>query len=496
MKEIRRIMLAVPSCTWFNARAWTLIPYTLALLRAIIPDEYEVEMLDPNLENLTFEQTSKKIRGFQPDLVGISCISHEYSKSAHQLAELVKTIDPAIIVVLGGVYGTTTPELPMKDKNVDFVILGEGEERFPDFLKMLKEGNKDFTGFDGIAYRKREKVIINPIRHFIENLDALPLPAYEKLDYYAYANKSDKFSNVLLPRYYPYAITSSSRGCPFSCIYCSTHAIDGKKTRFKSATRVLEELDWLVNDYGVKEIIFLDDNLNLNRQRFVQILKGLIKKGYDLHWKSINFTTFLLDDELLELMKASKMYQLILPIESGNQYVLDKILHKPLRLEKALEVIKKAKELKLEVAADFIIGSPGETWDQIRETAQFAEQIDVDIVSFHVATPTPRSELYNIARSQGCLEKGFDFSTHQFFGFGRGYITTGEFNPQDLHMFRAFEWDRINFKTQRKKERFAMMTGISMEKLKMWRRATIQNAGVYFPKIQKRCLRFLDDEEV
>ncbi|UCD55361.1 MAG: radical SAM protein [Candidatus Omnitrophota bacterium] len=479
---IRKIMLTVPNGLWFRNRTFKLIPYNLALLQAVIPREYEVCILDPNLENLSIEQVGEKINAFRPDMVGITASSLEFSKSVHKMAELTKTISPTTLVILGGAYATVTPEFPMEDTNIDFAILGEGEERFPMLLEMLKKGDKDFTKFDGLAYRKNSKVIINSMKSFIENLDKLPFPAYDKFNYRTYANRPDKYANTLLPKYYPYAVTSTSRGCPFDCIYCHTWAKDGKKTRFKSAERVLEEIDWLVNDYGTKELIFLDDNFNLNRPRFVKILKGLIKKNYNLHWKSINITAFLLDEELLELMKASKLYQLILPIESGNQYVLDKILRKPLKLEKMLAIIKKAKELDFEIAADFIIGIPGETWDQIRDTTRFADVIDVDLVLFHIATPIPKTELYDIAKRNNYLGKDFDFRSHKFFGFGRGYITTDEFSPYDLHRLRAFEWDRINFKTQRKKERYAMMAGISLEELDKWRKETIKNAGLYFPE--------------
>ena len=148
MKKIRKIMLTMPSCSWLNARTWIFPPYTLALLAAVIPDEYEVEILEPNNENLSIEQVSKRIKDFQPDMVGVSCGSLEYSQAAHKLIEVAKTVDPSILIVLGGVYATGTPELPMEDKNVDFVILGEGEERLPKFLQMLKDGNEDFTKFE------------------------------------------------------------------------------------------------------------------------------------------------------------------------------------------------------------------------------------------------------------------------------------------------------------------------------------------------------------
>ena len=477
-------MLAMPNCTWLNPRAWHVPPYTLGLLRAVIPeDRYDIEILDTNLENLSIEETTRRIKDFRPDLVAVCSMSHEYARSAHKLIEIIKKTDRNIITLMGGVYCTVTPELAMDDKYLDFVILGEGEKRLPEFLERINKKIRNFSGFDGIAYRQNGKLILNPIKTHIEDLDSLPFPAYEEVHFSAFSKKSDKFSNVLLPRYYPYAITSTSRGCPFSCIYCSTHSIDGNKIRYKSSERVLEEIDWLVHDYGIKEIIFLDDNLILNRSRFVRILKGLIERNYDLHWKSVNLTTFKLDEKLLEMMKKSKAYQVILPIESGNQHVLSKILKKPLNLKRAKEIANKAKSLELETAADFIIGIPGETWDQIRETVRFAEDIDVDMVSFHIATPLPKTEMYEIAKNRGALEKDFDFKNLSLFGFAKGHITTDEFKPEVLHMLRALEWDRINFKTPEKKKRFARMAGITLKELEMWRKKTLENVGIYFPKI-------------
>ena len=181
-------------------------------------------------------------------------------------------------------------------------------------------------------------------------------------------------------------------------------------------------------------------------------------------------------------MKESKSYQLILPIESGNQYVLDNILRKPLKINKVMNIVNKAKSLDFEIAADFVIGSPGETWDQIWDSVRFAEEMDVDMVSFHIATPLPKTELYSLALKHNALAKDFSFTNYQGFGFGKGCITTDEFAPQQLHMLRALEWDRINFKNLNKKKRFAKMSGITLAELENWRKNSIRNLGIYFPK--------------
>nr|CRH06878.1 conserved protein of unknown function [Include B12 binding domain and Radical SAM superfamily protein domain] [Candidatus Magnetococcus massalia] len=485
MGHINRVLLAQPNTSWFDKRQWVVPPYTLAILSACIPEKYAKKSLDPSLDDLSLEQTVQQILDFNPDFVGLTCMSLEYARHIHALAEALKKRQPQLIVVLGGVYVTTSPELAMRDRVADFGVMGEGEKRLPQMLEMLDRGETDFSQFDGITYWDGDQQVINKPVALIRPLDEVPFPDHEAIRFHDYFSSNSSYGNVMNARKMPYALTVTSRGCPYECIYCSTHSIDGMKVRLRSAENVLAEIDWLYHEQGVKEILFLDDNLVINRKRFRQILQGLIDRDYDLLWKSMNLATFLLDEEMLEMMAAAKTYQLILPIESGNQYVLDNILKKPLDLKKVMPLVAKGKELGMEIAADFIIGSPGETWDQIRDSCNFADEMDVDMVSFHIATPLPETQMYHLAKDKGYLPEDFSFGDAAMFGFGRGMIETEEFSPRDLHMLRALEWDRINFKTAEKRRRFAKMAGIGVEELKEWRRNTIRNLGVYFPNTQE-----------
>ena len=143
-------------------------------------------------------------------------------------------------------------------------------------------------------------------------------------------------------------------------------------------------------------------------------------------------------------------------------------------LDKVPHILDLAKSLNFEIAANFVFGFPGETWDQIRDTCRYAERLNVDIVNFHLATPLPKTELMEI-----CLRGGYLKSedSGELFGYTRGVIQTPDFNPMELQILRAFEWDRINFPNPERKSRVAKMEGISVEELEEWRVRTRRNLG-------------------
>lgn len=470
MTKIKKVMLALPNTRWFGQKKWHTFPYTIALLRAVLKKAgYEVNFLDADINNMDYEQVKKAILNYEPDVIGISCMSMEYSQNFKKMAEIAKSASKEIITVVGGIYPTLLPE-EMADKNIDYVVIGEGEYRFPKLLDHLEKG-LPLDDIDGLLYNKAGNIIVQKVNEYIKDLDALPFPDYDDIDFYAYANKANKYSYFLYPQNYPYAFTMTSRGCPFNCIFCSSRSVNGPGIRYRSAENVLKEIDWLVDKYKVKEIIFLDDNIYLDRNRTLKILKGLIerKKKYELKWKSPNVALYALDDEIIELLKESGCYQIAIAIESGTEEVL-KLMRKPYKdLNKAKQVVDKAKSLGIVVTAMFVIGIPGETWEQIRQTFRVAEELNLDYVSFSIATPLPKTELLEIAQKNNLLPKNFGFNNLDFKGFGKAAITTSEFTPDELQIARAFEWDRINFKNKDKWLLIAEMNGITLEELNQWR---------------------------
>jgi anaerobic magnesium-protoporphyrin IX monomethyl ester cyclase len=465
MRKVNKVVLAIPNLRWHKSAftLWVSHPYNLCLLSAMIQDEYDVAIIDANIDNLSMDEFVAIIQRENPDVVGISILTNEYSEAGHIAMKLVKEMNSDIVTVMGGVYATTTHSDIIKDQNVDYVVVGEGEYVFRELLGFLN-GRNDLPQ-RGITYRQDGKPVVGQRAAFIQELDALPIPAYEKVDYLRYANTIGRFS-VDGPRELPYARMFTSRGCPVGCVFCQVEIISGKSFRARSPESVLNEMNWLKDTYGIKAVIFDDDNFFINRKRAKAIFDEMVRQRLSLKWNGIAVPVFLLDEELLEIMKESGCQFIDLALESGVQRVLKEIIHKPVKLDRAVKVIEKARALGIDVSTNFVIGFPGETWEEIRRTLQFAEMIDADYVKIFIANPLPGTKLEAMALEGGYLV-GDSSVNWQY-----GKIKTDEFTPQDLAILRAYEWDRINFSHRERKKKIAAMMGITEEELDQIRRET------------------------
>jgi anaerobic magnesium-protoporphyrin IX monomethyl ester cyclase len=472
LKKIKRILLMQPNYSIFGKRSWKVIPYNLGILNACLGSEYETEIFDPNFSNLDENEIRQHIRDMQPDIVGITSFSTEYIKEICHHAALAKEELPDSIVIVGGILPTIMIEKALNDSNVDYFVMGEGEYSFHRLLDALNNG-ADVSKLEGIAFRNNNESVINYPRHFIENLDDVPFPDYGVLDLLEYGNHKITYSHTLIPRQYPFAITITSRGCPYKCVFCASSIISGKKVRMRSAENILQEIDCLHKEYGILEIIFLDDHFLHNRKRAKEVMQGIIDRKYNMTWKCVNVAIFSLNPEILELMRSSGCYQMTVSVESGDQEVLSKIIKKPVNLKKAVEVISLAKSMGFEIVSNFIIGLPGETWDQIRKSIAFAEDLDIDLVNFHLATPMPKTRLMEI-----CLkDKLIPTEDDTLSGYTKGLISTPEFSSMEVEILRAFEWDRINFRTPEQRAIVARMEGITTAELAEWRKRTRRGLG-------------------
>ncbi|OGR47422.1 MAG: hypothetical protein A2021_02010 [Elusimicrobia bacterium GWF2_52_66] len=479
IKEIKKILLTQPNYAWLSKRTWQFPPYTLCLLKAVIKSQAEAIVFDPNFKNLSEEETIKFLKTVNPDLIGVSSISTEYFNVTRHTIALIRKHLPGTVIVLGGVLPTVMTEEAMKDRNVDYWIIGEGELAFPRLIEELRKGAKDLSGISGLAYWQGSTPVINKME-FVSDLDKVPFPDYSSiagLTLCDYGNIKFKYAPGLLARNYPSAVTITSRGCPYRCIFCAGRTISGEKVRFRSAENVLNEIDYLYKQ-GIREVIFLDDHFLADRNRAIKIMNGILENHRDLTWKCVNVTAWLLDEKILKLMHKSGCNFIVVSIESGSRRVLRDIIKKPIKLENIPPILKLAKSIGFDIIANFVVGFPGETWEEIRETFAFAEKLEADMVNFHIATPLPKTELMDICLREKLLPSDYIENISRYSGYGKGLITTEEFTPFELEVLRSYEWDRINFSSDKRKKAVARINGITAEELEDWRVNTRRNLGV------------------
>lgn len=419
-----RVLLIQPPFTIFKTESKKCHPpLGLAYLSGILKDEYEIKILDALAEGydreeyidnkymrygLSFEDIRKKILHFSPDVIGISCLFSAQSKNVYDICALTKEIDKKIITVLGGAHTSAVPKEVLEDKNIDFVVVGEGELVLKELLKCI-EGGKNFQEVEGIGFRDNGSIKINNRKSYQKNLDALPFPYWDIFPLEKYFKINNPHGSPA--KRIPFLPMITSRGCPFECIFCSIHNLWGRNYRIRSAENVLLELDYLTKKFNVKEVLFEDDNLTLNKERAKQIFQGIVDRKFDVTWSVPNGVAVqTLDDEVLELMKESGCYAVSIGVESGDKYVLKEIIKKPIILSKVKPVIHKAKKLGLETTAFFVVGFPGETYKQLKNTFRFAEDLKAENVNFFFATPLPGTRLLKICKERGLIKNSFNYA--------------------------------------------------------------------------------------
>lgn len=422
------------------------IPLGLANIGGILETNgYNISIIDALAEGINVVKKTKtntrvglseatileKLNYFKPDIVGISTMFTAYASDSHDIAKIAKDYNPKTLVVIGGAHASILYKNVLSDKNVDIVVIGEGENTI---LEIVNNFDKKLSldNIKGTAVRNnKNEVILNPNRLPITKLDTLPLPARHLLpmDIYLQGSKESKGNYVMRT---PFTSIVTSRGCPNNCIYCAVPTIWGRCWRPFSAQRIVQEIEHLVKRYGFREIHFLDDNISVSRDRLEKICDGIITKKLNIKWTCPNgIAIWTLDKALLKKMKKSGCYRLTFGIESGHPST-QKFIRKNLNLNKAKKIIKLANSLGFWTFSTYIIGFPYETKKAIETTFNYAIKSLSDFVVFILLMPFPETDVTRILEKEGLLKKtdinniniGKTFSG--YVGLGNKYLSVSD----------------------------------------------------------------------
>ncbi|MFO8056571.1 MAG: cobalamin-dependent protein, partial [bacterium] len=446
-RKIRRLLFLFPPVRLASdTMKVASFPLGVGYLAAVTRERTEVEVMDAVAESehrhfmgddftwygSPLSEIRQRVERFRPDMVGMTCIFSSVFPVVREVCRTVKSVDPDIMTITGGTYPTFMPEYCLAELALDMIALGEGETVITDLLAALEAGTP-LNEVDGLAFKQDGKVRVNPKNKWVENLDQLPFPARDLMPTQVYKKSGIPHSLSISGRTFSPLITS--RGCPANCVYCSSTRFWGNRYRFRSANNVLDEIGELVSRYGIEEVQFEDDNMTANKKRAMDIFQGIIDRGYNVRFNFPNgLALWTLDEELIDLMAEAGCYEMTLAYESGSQKVLSEIVKKPTNLAKAESITRYIRSRNIRTDAFYIIGFPGETREQIRETFEFARRMKTDMAYFFVANPLPGTEMYEMAKERGMLRSDFSFEN---LSYARSAYHQGVFPPGELEKMAA-----------------------------------------------------------
>jgi anaerobic magnesium-protoporphyrin IX monomethyl ester cyclase len=325
------------------------------------------------------------------DLIGITVLSPVYPEVI-EVFKRIRNILHATPICLGGAYVTTIMEEIFEETPADFAVYGEGEITFSELLYFFK-GERSLDEIKGLMYCEDKEIIINPPREQISNLDKIPYPAYD----------------LFKMNRYPMHRVVTSRGCPFTCVFCNSSTIWLGKWRKRDPEEVVNEIEFLITQYKKKVFFFNDNSFNVDLKRVKQFCQIILDRKLKFLW-STPVRPEIISKEIASLMKDAGCYNVGIGIESANNSIL-KQMKKSNTIERVQKGIRIFREAGIEVLGQFVIGSPGDTLETVKESIQFAKNSELDFVMFYSILPFKSTEQWDYVHEYGSL---FESKIHNY----------------------------------------------------------------------------------
>jgi radical SAM superfamily enzyme YgiQ (UPF0313 family) len=408
-----KILLLVPPTDTKNVTTkyqlaflnFTAPPLGLGYIAAVLEENgyTKIQILDSHALAISFEVYRKYLKRFNPDFIGIQALTPNFY-NALKAARIAKE-ENVPMVTLGGYHPTAMPDecLLLGKGIIDVIFRGEAEYSTLEFLQYVEKG-KDWRQVDGISYiNKSGQIIHNPLAHPIKDLDSLPLPSRHLLP-------MDKYR--IFGSSFPATSVITSRGCPYSCDFCSVSAFHNSKWRPRSPEKIADEIRFLREVMDLKATAFVDDLFFISKRRVKHLTREL-SKIKDIYWGATTRADTG-EFELLNLMRRAGCRLVFVGVESGSQVILDKI-HKKTSITQIEDYFDNTKKARMDSLASVSFGFPGETRQSIIDTVDWIiNRLDPSLALFTLATPYPGTDFYREMLSQGNI-KEHDYTKYNLF---------------------------------------------------------------------------------
>lgn len=398
MNELDCLLISPPSMYKEDKNIWTEInsnfpPLGLASIAAYARSKgHSVKIIDSNISAPsveTFREFFKNyfVRNYSSiKVIGLSAMTCTIKK-AYKIMEICREYYPDAKYVFGGVHPTFLSK-EVLENGADIVVIGEGELTFEEIVA----GKKLFS-INGITYKQNKKVITNKPRERITKLDMLPMPAYDLLPILKYKPAKGSYKRL------PAMSMMTSRGCPGRCTFCQKTL--GNAIFFESAEKIFEEIQYLVKNYGIKQILFYDDTFTVYKDNVIRLCNLILRNKLDISWTCFARVDYV-DFEMLKKMNQAGCHQIMYGVETIDKQVLENI-HKGTNPAQVINAVRWTKAAGIECRLAFMVGNPGDDKKSILRNIQFVNKVNPDLLIVNITTPFPGTEMFEWAKQKNLI---------------------------------------------------------------------------------------------
>lgn len=365
------------------------------------------------------------------DCYGITAVTPQIL-IAEEIRKKIKARDAGAEVVLGGIHASVLPAETLRDFAFDALVVGEGEEALLEIAR-----GEEYSRIKNLAWRDGGKPVVNPKRPLIKDLDALPFLSYDLIDAASYAPTGIRGMMTM----------TTSRGCPFRCAFCTHTYISDGKYRAMSAERVVSEVKYVIENFGMIKFSFQDELFTADRKRFLKLCDSF--RELKIEWKFLSRADRM-DVETMRAAVEAGAFQVSVGVESGSQTILDN-LEKGIRKEDSADALAAAREAGIKSFAFLMVNCPGETDDTVEETIAFLTENPADEYALMMYVPFPGDRAWSNAEALGFVIPP-DFGQYQYLnksGMGISFMKDREGAERRYRRLAAFLGARTSYHRDR-----------------------------------------------
>lgn len=381
--------------------------YTVDILDTLIEGyEHEETFGNTILYGLSEEKIRERIRTFNPDMIGVSCLFSNRGREALRLCQIAKEEIPDAHVILGGQHPSGYPSLIL-NSYIDYLMYGEAENSLIELIEAintksdLKKVSQLILAEDGQIWRSCQMRL--------PNVHTLPLPAWDAINLEKYWAVGLADYEIKEENEKKFMVMISSRGCPHDCFFCTAPMMTERRYRQRTIPEIINEISSYVDKFGTREIHFWDDNFFINKKRVKELLKELIKTFPSLSFQVPSGSEInAVDEEVIDLMAQAGFKKLFMAVESPNEEIQEEYVDKKVNLSRIKQLVTKLNQVGIISEGSFMVGFPHETKKQIDATFKKAQEFGFDRISISIVNPLPGTPLYEMCEKENLFYPDFD----------------------------------------------------------------------------------------